>query len=67
MPIEHDEDGEIMENDEVISLLKENLQLLLDQVDYTAGACRATAMVGAVLPMQVLEKVKADLKKTEGA
>jgi hypothetical protein len=30
------------------------LALLLDQVDYTAGACRLTEMVGAVLPTEVI-------------
>jgi hypothetical protein len=32
----------------------EALLLLLDQVDYTAGNCRMTEMVGAVLPKQVI-------------
>lgn len=33
----------------------EALRLLLDQVDYTKGACGLTEMVGAVLSRQVLE------------
>ena len=30
------------------------LQLVLDQVDYTKGACGLTEMVGAVLPKEVI-------------
>lgn len=30
------------------------LQTVLDQVDYTNGACRFTEMVGAVLPKEVI-------------
>jgi hypothetical protein len=30
------------------------LRVLLDQVDYTAGACAPTEMVGAVLPRDVI-------------
>jgi hypothetical protein len=32
----------------------EALALLLDQVDYTAGNCALTEMVGAVLPAEVI-------------
>ena len=34
------------------------LRLLLDQVDYTAGACRAAEMVGAVLDTAVIRRVR---------
>lgn len=34
------------------------LQVLLDQVDYTSGACSLTEMVGAVLPKQVIENAR---------
>ncbi len=34
------------------------LRTLLDQVDYTAGACGVTEMVGAVLPKEVIERCK---------
>ena len=34
---------------------REALQLVLDQVDYTAHACQFTDMVGAVLPLQVIK------------
>lgn len=34
----------------------EALRLILDQVDYTKDACAPTEMVGAVLPMSVIEQ-----------
>src|SRR5258708_6825333 len=34
---------------------REALLLILDQVDYTAGNCSITEMVGAVLPKEVIE------------
>jgi hypothetical protein len=34
--------------------LREALELVLDQVDYTRGACAPTEMVAAVLPVNVL-------------
>src|ERR1051325_2877127 len=34
---------------------REALLTVLDQVDYTRGACSPTEMVGAVLPRQVIE------------
>ena len=37
---------------------KEALQLLLDQVDFTAGACSPTDMVGACIPNGVIEKCR---------
>lgn len=33
----------------------EALRLILDQVDYTKGACGPTELVGAVLSTQVIE------------
>ncbi len=33
---------------------KTALLTLLDQVDYTSGACRVNEMVGAVLPKEVI-------------
>lgn len=41
------------------------LQVLLDQVDYTAGACSLTEMVGAVLPKQVIENARNALADLE--
>jgi hypothetical protein len=39
------------------------LRVLLDQVDYTSGACTMTEMVGAVLPREVLAKARAAIKR----
>lgn len=38
------------------SRLREALMLLLDNVDYTEGACSVTEMVGAILPREILVK-----------
>jgi hypothetical protein len=43
----------------------EALRLLLDQVDYTVGACGATELVGAVLPRDVIEKCHEALAAVE--
>lgn len=37
---------------------KEALLLVLDQVDYTKGACSLTNMVGAALPVEVIDKAR---------
>ena len=42
--------------------LREALLLVLDQVDYTVGACRLTELVGAALPAQVIDKARAALE-----
>jgi hypothetical protein len=44
----------------------EALRLLLDQVDYTKGACSVTEMVGAVLPKEVIERCHQTLEKNHG-
>lgn len=36
----------------------EALSLILDQVDYTRGACRSTEMVGAVLDQTVIKQCR---------
>lgn len=41
------------------------LRLILDCVDYTAGACGLTEMVGGVLPLEIINKAKAALKDGE--
>lgn len=41
----------------------EALALLLDQVDYTAGACALTELVGAVLDASVIETCRAALAR----
>jgi hypothetical protein len=38
--------------------LYESLALLLDQVDYKAGACNVSEMVGACLDAKVLDRVR---------
>lgn len=38
--------------------LRAALLTVLDQVDYTAGACSVNEMVGAVLPVQVLRMAR---------
>lgn len=44
--------------------LRAALQTLLDQVDYTAGACAPTEMVGAVLPIEIIQMTKGVLSDT---
>lgn len=34
------------------------LRVILDQVDYTSGACRPNEMVGAVLPKEIIEMAR---------
>ena len=43
--------------------LRKMLLVILDQVDYTNGACRPNEMVGAVLPKVVIEQARELLKK----
>lgn len=45
--------------------LRAALQTLLDQVDYTKGACSVTEMVGAVLPKEVIEICQTVLEETK--
>ncbi|MHB8961983.1 MAG: hypothetical protein ACYC5K_02400 [Saccharofermentanales bacterium] len=42
--------------------LRNALLLILDQVDYTSGACRMNEMVGAVLGKNLIETVRRILK-----
>lgn len=42
--------------------LQASLLLLLDQVDYTRGACRMSEMVGACLDASVIDRVRATLE-----
>ena len=39
-------------------MCRDALLLLLDQVDYTSGACSLTEMIGACLPVEVIEKCR---------
>lgn len=45
--------------------LRAALLLVLDQVDYTNGACSATNMVGACLPTKVIDIARAALATTK--
>jgi hypothetical protein len=42
--------------------LKSVIRLLLDHVDYTSGACRVNELVGAVLPLEIIQQAKAAVK-----
>lgn len=44
--------------------LRAALLLVLDQVDYTVHACNVTDMVGAVLPLEVIDKARIALYET---
>ena len=44
---------------------REALLLLLDQIDYTRGACSLTDMVGAALPAEVLDKCHETIEATK--
>jgi hypothetical protein len=46
-----------------IEALKSVILLLLDQVDYTSGACDVAEMVGAVLPKEAITRARAALQK----
>ncbi len=45
--------------------IRELIALILDHVDYTAGACRPTEMIGAVLPLSVIEQARKAIRRTE--
>jgi len=45
---------------------KTELNLILDCIDYTAGACKPIEMVGAVLPLQIIEQAKKALESNIG-
>jgi hypothetical protein len=45
--------------------VREALQVLLDQVDYTAGACAPTERVGAVLDHRVIALCRRSLAAVE--
>lgn len=42
-----------------IDTMRNALNLILDAADYTAGNCRVNEMVGAVLPKEIIAKVRA--------
>jgi hypothetical protein len=43
--------------------VRDALLLVLDQVDYMRGACAITEMVGAALPVEVIEIARAALEQ----
>lgn len=43
--------------------LRAALLTVLDQVDYTKGACSLTEMVGACLPVEVIKLARAALER----
>ena len=45
--------------------LRNILQVILDQVDYTSGACRVNEQVGGVLDLNILAQARAILKETK--
>jgi hypothetical protein len=51
--------------DDAADRLRTSLLTLLDQVDYTTGACRPNEMVGAVLPKEVIEMCHKTLAETQ--
>jgi hypothetical protein len=42
------------------------LQVILDHVDYTSGACNLTEPVGAVLSTYVIKQARAAIARAEG-
>ena len=42
-----------------------SLQVILDCVDYTKGACGLTEMVGAALPQEVIRNARIAIAKTK--
>lgn len=48
-----------------IEVLVQWLGVVLDQVDYTAGACGPTEMVGACLPVEVIKHAREALEATK--
>lgn len=42
--------------------LRASLEAILDATDYTAGACSVTEMVGAVLPLELINNARAWLQ-----
>jgi hypothetical protein len=56
---------DIGEAAELMNKLRVALQLVLDQVDYTAKACTPTEMVGACLSTRVLDIAHQALEDTQ--
>lgn len=54
---------ELRDTKELAIKLAQYLSIMVDCCDYTAGACRPTEMVGAVLSKDILVSAKEVLKK----
>ncbi len=52
--------------EEALDELRASLGVILDAVDYTAGNCRVTEMVSAVLPKELIEKGREALEADAG-
>ena len=50
---------------DIIKELAAALEVVLDQVDYTKGACRINEMVGAVLDKSVIQQARTVLAKAK--
>lgn len=55
-----------MTDKEKLELLRHHLLTVLDQVDYVAGYCHVTEMVGALLPEVIIQNARDALEKTQG-
>lgn len=51
--------------EEKVSKLRQWLGVVLDQVDYTRGACSPTEMVGACLDQSVIASARKTLEETK--
>lgn len=66
-------DGKVINNDiklttekpKMVLTVREALLTVLDQVDYSNGACRLTEMVGAVLPVEIIALAREALAAEE--
>ncbi len=50
---------------QIINDLRAALEVVLDQVDYTKGACQVNEMVGAVLPKEVIAKARTAIAQSK--
>jgi len=51
-------EAELAQANTTVEALRVELLLILDQVDYTAGNCGVTEMVGAVLPREIIARAR---------
>lgn len=54
--------AELAERNALVEKLRIALQIILDSVDYSVGACRLNEMVGAVLPREVIDIAREAIK-----